>query len=61
MHSNCLTRHAAVLNGEVGVGLGDASRDFTTDPTQAAEPVGFRLQFYLHIVILRRWLGHERR
>lgn len=40
---NCLFCHAARLNGEVIIGLGDASADFTGDPAQTAQLVGLLL------------------
>jgi mono/diheme cytochrome c family protein len=37
---NCLTCHAATFNGQVIVGLGDESLDFTQDPSIAVEASG---------------------
>lgn len=39
--NNCLTCHASQLNGQLIIGLGDANRDFTNDPSQAADLPGF--------------------
>lgn len=38
--SNCLTCHAALFNGELIVGLGNESRDFTEDLSAFTESVG---------------------
>jgi len=38
--SNCLTCHAGHFNGELVIGLGDETRDFTEDPRVFAESVG---------------------
>lgn len=38
--SNCLTCHAAIFDGEIVMGLGDSLRDFTNDPTAAANAAG---------------------
>lgn len=53
--SNCLTCHATIFEGEVVVGLGDPNRDFTNDPSQAAEAVGFLINDPAERIEWRKW------
>lgn len=53
---NCLTCHAAVINGQLIIGLGNERLDFTRDPRPAVESVGLYLSDPREIAHWRKWL-----
>lgn len=53
--ANCLTCHAGTLGGQVVVGLGNASADFTTDPSSTADLVGLILSDPAEIREWQKW------
>ncbi len=54
--ANCFTCHAAQLNGEVIIGLGDSLRDFTNDPSQSAELAGLLITDPAERTEWQKWL-----
>lgn len=53
--SNCLGCHAAPLNGELVVGLGNEFLDFTGDPVMAVEAAGAYVEGDAEAAEWRRW------
>lgn len=53
--NNCLTCHAALLGGQVIVGLGDANRDYTVDVAQTAELAGLLITDPRERLEWRKW------
>jgi len=53
--SNCLSCHAAPLNGEIVVGLGNELLDFTRDPLVAAEGAGAYVRDATERAEWRKW------
>ncbi len=53
--SNCLACHAAPLNGELVIGLGNAFADFTGDPVMAVESAGAYVEGEAQAAEWRRW------
>jgi mono/diheme cytochrome c family protein len=53
--SNCLGCHAAPLNGELVIGLGNEFLDFTGDPVMAAEAVGTYVETDAEAAEWQRW------
>lgn len=52
---NCLTCHAAELNGEIVIGLGNEFLDFTQDTVAAAERAGALIEDPGEVAEWRRW------
>lgn len=53
--SNCLGCHAATFNGQLVIGLGDETGDYTRDPVTAAEAVGAYVEDELAAAHWRKW------
>jgi mono/diheme cytochrome c family protein len=53
--SNCLGCHAAALNGELVIGLGNEFLDFTGDPVMAVEAAGAFVEGDAEAAEWRRW------
>ena len=53
--ANCLGCHAAEFNGELVMGLGDETGDYTRDPVAAAEAVGAYIDDEAAAAHWRRW------
>ena len=54
---NCLNCHAATINGQLIIGLGNERLDFTNDPRPALESAGLYLTDPKEIAQWRKWLG----
>ncbi|HBG96751.1 MAG TPA: hypothetical protein DDY14_15825 [Chromatiaceae bacterium] len=54
--SNCLGCHAAPLNGELVIGLGNEFLDFTADPVMRMEAAGAYLEGAAETAEWRRWV-----
>jgi mono/diheme cytochrome c family protein len=53
--ANCLSCHATLFDGRIVIGLGDASADFTTDSSGAAELAGFLVNDPAERAEWRKW------